>query len=52
MEIKASRIGEITLSFTVIGISRPCHEFSTSQICVFYDIRECKILAKNSEFTV
>ena len=26
--------GQNTLSFTDIGISRPCHEFSTLQICV------------------
>ena len=34
MKIKPSRIGEITLSFTDIGKSRPCPEFLTSQICV------------------
>ena len=34
VKIKSSRIGEITLSFTDIGISRPCHEFSRLQICV------------------
>ena len=27
-------IGKITLPFTDIGKSRPCHNFLTSQICV------------------
>ena len=35
VKINSSRIGEITLSLTDIGISRPCHEFSTSQIILF-----------------
>ena len=52
MKIKSSPIGEITLSLTDIGISRPCHEFSTWQICVIKPIHENKILAKISEFTV
>ena len=34
VKIKSSRIGEITLSFTDISKSCPCHEFLTSQICV------------------
>ena len=34
MKMKSSRIGEITLSFTDIGKSRSCREFSTSQIYV------------------
>ena len=34
LKIKSSRIGEITLSFSDIGKSRPCREFSMSQICV------------------
>ena len=38
-KIKSSRIGEITLSFTDIGKSRPCREFSTSQMYAFYTIR-------------
>ena len=45
--IKSSRIGEIILSFTDIGKSRPSCEFSASQICVL-----TLILAKISEFTV
>ena len=42
MKIKSSRIGKITLND--IGISRTCHDISTSQICL--------ILKKNSEVTV
>ena len=34
VKIKPSRIGETTLSFTDLCKSRPCREFSTSQICV------------------
>ena len=34
VKIKSSRMGEITLSFNNIGKSRPCREYSTSQICV------------------
>ena len=34
VKIKFPRIGEITLPFTDIGISRPCHELSTPQRCV------------------
>ena len=50
-EIKPSGNGEITLSFTDVGKSCPNHEFVTLQIC-FNPIRENKILAKISEFTV
>ena len=42
VKIKASQIGEITLSFTDVGKSRPCRDFSTWQIC-FNTIRENKI---------
>ena len=34
VKTKSSRIGVITLSFTDIGKSRPCREFSTSQLYV------------------
>ena len=34
VKIKSSRIGEISLPFTDISKSRPCHEFSTLQICI------------------
>ena len=34
MKIKSTQIGEITLSFTDIGKSTSCREFSTSQIYV------------------
>ena len=34
VKIKSSRIGEITLSFTDIGKSRACREFSTLKIYV------------------
>ena len=46
VKIKSSRIGEITLSFTDIGKSRPCHEFLMSKICVL------TLFAKISKFTV
>ena len=51
VKIKSSRNGEITLSFTDIGKSYPSRDFLMSQIC-FNAIRENKILAKISEFTV
>ena len=34
-KIKPSQNGEITLSFTGVGISCPSCEFLTSQICLF-----------------
>ena len=51
VEIKPSRNGNITLSFTDVGKSCPSREFFTSQICL-NTIRENKMLAKISEFTV
>ena len=52
VKIKSSRNGEVTLSFTDEGKSCHSREFFTSQICLFMPIRENKILAKISEFTV
>ena len=52
VEIKSSRIGKITLSFTDISKSRPCREFLTSQICVLTLFCKNKILSKFSKFTV
>ena len=34
VKIKSSQIGEIALSFTDFGKSRPCRDYSMSQICV------------------
>ena len=51
VKVKSSQIGEITLSFTYIGKSQLCGEFH-SQKNVSIPIRENKILAKISEFTV
>ena len=50
-ETKSSRIGEITLSFTDIGKSRPSRVFKVANMC-FNAIHENKVLAKISEFTV
>ena len=62
VKIKSSQIGEITLSFTYMGKSRPCQEFQRgkSRPCrnfnveytCFKVIRKNKILTKTSEFTV
>ena len=51
-KIKPSRNLEITLSFTDIGKSCPSRDFLTLQICLLNAIRENKILAEISEFTV
>ena len=50
-KVESSRNGIITLSFTELGKSCLGREFRTSPIC-FNTIRENKILAKISEFTV
>ena len=52
VKIKSSQIGEITLSFTDIGKSRPSREFLKVANMCFNAIRENKILGKISEFTV
>ena len=51
VKMKSSRFHSITLSFTDIGKSCPSRDFLMSQICLIA-IRENKILAKISEFTV
>ena len=51
VKIKPSRNGYITLSFTDVGKACLSREFLTPQICL-NTIRENKILAKISEFTV
>ena len=51
VKMKPLRIGDITLSFTDIGKACPVYDF-LRRTCVFYVIREYKILAKISEFTV
>ena len=52
VKIKPSRIGDITLSFTDMGKSCPVREFVYVVNVSFNAIREYKILAKISEFTV
>ena len=52
VKIKPSQISQITFSFTNIGQSRPCREFSTSQICVLTLFAKIKLSQKISEFTV
>ena len=52
VNMKPSRVSNITLSSTDIRISYSCREFLTSQIRSFNAIRANKILAKISEFTV
>ena len=55
VKIKSSRNGEITLSFTDVGKSYPSREFLKWEKCLLTAInamRQNKILAKNSEFTV
>ena len=49
--IKPSRMDDITLSFTDIGKSCPVRDFFVANVS-FSAIRENKILAKISEFTV
>ena len=51
VKIKLSRIGDITLPFTDIGKSCPVRDFYVANVS-FNIIRENKILAKISEFTV
>ena len=51
VKIKPSRFGDITLSFTDIGKSCPVRDFYVANVS-FNIIRENKILAKISEFTV
>ena len=51
MKIKPSRFGDITLSFTGIGKSCPVRNFYVANVS-FNAIRENKILAKISEFTI
>ena len=51
MKIKSSKKGKITLSFTDIDESCPSHEFNVASMS-FNAVRENKILAKISEFTV
>ena len=52
VKIKSLPNAENTLSFTDIGKSCPSREFLASQICFFNPIRENKIIAKISGFTV
>ena len=52
MKIKSSRIGEITLSFSDIGKSRPCRVFLNVANMCFNAISKNKILSEISEFTV
>ena len=51
VKTKPSQIGDITLSFTDIGKTCPVHDFYVTNVS-FNAIRENKILAKISEFTV
>ena len=51
VKIKPPRIGDITLSFTDIGKSCRARDFYIANVS-FNAIRENKILAKISEFTV
>ena len=51
LKIKSSQNGEITLSFTDVGNSCPSRDFYVTNMS-FTAIRENKILAKISEFTV
>ena len=51
VKIKPSRICDITMSFTDIGKSNPVRDFYVANVS-FNAIRESKILAKISEFTV
>ena len=52
MKIKPSQNSEVTLSFNKVGISCPSCEFFNVANMSFIAIRENKILAKISEFTV
>ena len=51
-EIKFSRNGEIIMLFTDIGKSYPSREFLNVANMFFYAIRENRIIAKISGFTV
>ena len=51
VKIEPSRIGEITLSITDTGKSCPVSDFNVANVS-FNAVRENKILAKISEFTV
>ena len=51
-KLKPLQNGEITLSFTEVGKSYPCHEFIMWQNMSFNSIPENKILANLSEFIV
>ena len=51
VNFKPSRVGDITLSFTGVGKSFPVCDFYVANVS-FNAIRENKIIAKISEFTV
>ena len=46
VKIKPTRIGDITLLFTDISKSRPCHKFLTSQLCVLTQFAKIKFSRK------
>ena len=51
VKIKSSRIGDITLSFTVIGKSCPLRDFFTSQMCLLTLFAKIKFSRKFPNFS-